>query len=38
MMQQASCRQSNREDCTQRLLGKRRRLTAMDPADTRFIH
>jgi hypothetical protein len=33
---QASCRQRNQDDCRQLLLGKRCRLTAFDPVDTRF--
>jgi hypothetical protein len=34
---QASC-QSNRDECKQPLLGKRRRLTALDPVDTCFMN
>jgi hypothetical protein len=37
VVQQASCRQSNRDDCKQQLLGKRRRPTALDPADACFM-
>ncbi|PNF38830.1 hypothetical protein B7P43_G10196 [Cryptotermes secundus] len=35
---QASCRQSNRDECKQPLLGKRRRLTALDQVDTSFMN
>jgi hypothetical protein len=35
---QAACRQSNRDDCKQPLLGKRLRLTALDPVDTCFMN
>jgi hypothetical protein len=37
VIQQSSCRQSNQDDRKQRLLGKRRRLTASDPVDTCFM-
>jgi hypothetical protein len=33
----ASCRQRNQDDCRHRLLGKRRRPTALDPVDTSFM-
>jgi hypothetical protein len=36
--QQPSCRQSKQVDCKQLLLGKRRRLTVLDPVDTCFMH
>jgi hypothetical protein len=34
---QACCCQSNQDDCKQRLLGKHRRLIALDAADTCFM-
>jgi hypothetical protein len=37
MVKQASCHQSNQDDCKQRLLGKQYRLTALDPVDTCFM-
>jgi hypothetical protein len=37
VVQQASCRQSNRDDCKQQLLGKRRRPTALDSVDACFM-
>jgi hypothetical protein len=34
---QAACRQSNQDDCKQRLVRKLRRLIALDPVDTCFV-
>jgi hypothetical protein len=36
VVKQASSRQNNWDDCKQRLLGKRRRLTALNPVDACF--
>jgi hypothetical protein len=37
VVEQISCRESNRDDCNQRLFGTRRRLTALDLVDTCFM-
>jgi hypothetical protein len=37
VLQQASCHQSNWDDCKQQLLDKWYQLTALDPVDTCFM-